>query len=256
MNRPFRTLALTTALVAIIPAACSAQVPSATTPIAPPPAATPAAPLVTGLPDFTQLVQKVGPAVVNITAEIAPRRIARQGQMPDDEAVPEIFRRFFGPDMPFPGGPGQDPRGGGGVSQGTGFLISQDGYLLTNHHVVAGAETVKVRLNDRREFTAKVIGSDEASDVALLKVDARDLPFLRMANAAHTKPGQKSASGKVPKRVRRAHQPATAPGTVTVWIPMGGMYSKALARKRSALTPQGDHPPALRPKVLPVFASL
>lgn len=184
MNRPFQTLALASALVALVPAACSAQSPG--TPIAPPPAATPAAPLVTGLPDFTGLVQKVGPAVVSVTAEVGMRRTAREQAQPDMEAMPEIFRRFFGPDMPFPGGPQQRR----GVSQGTGFFISQDGYLLTNHHVVEGADTVKVRLNDRRELTAKVIGSDQPSDVALLKVDAKDLPFLRVANAANTKPGQ------------------------------------------------------------------
>ncbi|KGM55507.1 peptidase S1 [Lysobacter daejeonensis GH1-9] len=185
MNRPFQTLALASALVALIPAACSAQSPS--TPIAPPPAATPAMPLVTGLPDFTALVQKVGPAVVSVTAEVGMRRNAREeAAAPDMEGMPEIFRRFFGPDTPFPGGPQQRR----GVSQGTGFFISQDGYLLTNHHVVDGADSVKVRLNDRREFTARVIGSDQPSDVALLKVDAKDLPFLRVANAANTKPGQ------------------------------------------------------------------
>ena len=185
MNRPFQTLALASALVALIPAACSAQSPA--TPIAPPPAATPAAPLVTGLPDFTGLVQKVGPAVVSVTAEVGMRRNAREDAgTPDMENVPEIFRRFFGPDMPFPGGPQQRR----GISQGTGFFISQDGYLLTIHHVVDGADTVRVRLNDRRELVAKVIGSDQPSDVALLKVDAKDLPFLRVANAANTKPGQ------------------------------------------------------------------
>lgn len=106
MNRPFQTLALASALVALIPAACSAQSPA--TPIAPPPAATPAAPLVTGLPDFTGLVQKVGPAVVSVTAEVGMRRNAREDAgTPDMENVPEIFRRFFGPDMPFPGGPQQ-----------------------------------------------------------------------------------------------------------------------------------------------------
>ncbi|RDZ27950.1 DegQ family serine endoprotease [Lysobacter silvisoli] len=186
MTRPLRSLALAGALVAVLPVACTAQVPS--TPIAPPPAATPAAPLVSGLPDFTALVQRVGPAVVNVRADIAPRRASR-GQMPDEDQIPEIFRRFFGPDMP--GGP-QMPRGprGGGSSLGTGFLISQDGYLLTNHHVVDGADTVKVTLSDRREYTAKVVGSDERSDVALLKIDAKGLPFLRLANAGLTKPGQ------------------------------------------------------------------
>ncbi len=184
-SRPLRSLALAGAIFAALPAACTAQPPS--TPIAPPPAATPAAPLVAGLPDFTALVQRVGPAVVNISAEVTPRRSARSG-LPDEEQIPEIFRRFFGPDG-MPGMPGpRQPRGGRSI--GSGFLISQDGYVLTNHHVVDGADTVTVKLTDRREFKAKVIGSDEQSDVALLKIDAKDLPFLRTANASLTKAGQ------------------------------------------------------------------
>lgn len=188
MQRPLRSLLLVGAIAAALPAACTAQSP--TTPIAPPPSAVPAAPLVTGLPDFTQLVQRVGPAVVNISAEIAPRRASRQ-QMPGEHEIPEFFRRFFGDEMPFPGMP-QGPQGprGGGTSLGTGFLISADGYLLTNHHVVNGASRVKVRLSDRREFDAKVIGSDEQSDVALLKIEGTGLPHLRSGNAGSVKAGQ------------------------------------------------------------------
>ncbi|MBN7135263.1 peptidase S1 [Lysobacter enzymogenes] len=188
-----QSLALVGAIIAALPAACTAQAPTA--PIAPPPSATPSAPIVAGLPDFTQLVQRVGPAVVNISAEVTPKRVARsRNQMPDEDQVPEFFRRFFGPDFPGPGGGGQgqgprQPRGGA-RSIGSGFLISQDGYVLTNHHVVDGADTVTVKLTDRREFKAKVIGSDEQSDVALLKIDAKGLPFLRSANASLTKAGQ------------------------------------------------------------------
>jgi len=193
--RPLQSLALFGAIIAALPVACTAQAP--TTPIAPPPAATPAAPLVAGLPDFTNLVQRVGPAVVNISAEVTPKRerATARGGMPDEDQIPEFFRRFFGPDgIPGgPGGPGQQgprqPRGGG-RSIGSGFLISQDGYVLTNHHVVDGADTVTVKLTDRREFKAKVIGSDEQSDVALLKIEARGLPFLRAAAAGQTKAGQ------------------------------------------------------------------
>jgi serine protease Do len=137
--------------------------------------------MVTGLPDFTNLVQQVGPAVVNISAEVGARRTAsRPQQMPDDERIPEFFRRFFGDEMPMPGMPegGPGPRG---ISQGTGFLISDDGYILTNHHVVANAGSVTVRLSDRREFKARVVGSDEQSDVALLKIEGRGLPALRTA---------------------------------------------------------------------------
>ncbi|MDQ3617154.1 MAG: DegQ family serine endoprotease [Pseudomonadota bacterium] len=195
MNRPLRAI-LIGVLAVSLPVACTAQAPDAAAtsrPIAPAPSATPSAPIVTGLPDFTTLVERVGPAVVNIRAEIAaPRRSAR-AQMPEEAEIPEIFRRFFGPGMPFPGAPQgpqgpQEPRGG--VSQGTGFLISADGYVLTNHHVVDGAETVQVSLSDRREFTAEVIGSDQPSDVALLKIDASNLPSLRLANADNTKAGQ------------------------------------------------------------------
>lgn len=156
------------------------------------------APLVTGLPDFTLLVERVGPAVVSIESRGNPRNAMMRGGMPDDEEIPEIFRRFFGPDMPMPGG----PRGPGGpgapddeagpqaMSIGTGFLISADGYLLTNHHVVDGADEVRVTLSDRREFTAKVVGSDEPSDVAVLKIAADDLPYLRTGDSRGLKPGQ------------------------------------------------------------------
>jgi len=151
---------------------------------------TPEAPLVSGLPDFTRLVERVAPAVVSIESTLGARQ-ARGQQMPDDAQIPEIFRRFFGPGFEMPGGP-RGP-GGGGVpraSMGTGFIISADGYLLTNHHVVDGAETVKVRLSDRREFTAKVVGSDAESDVAVLKIEATGLPTLRFGNGASVRPGQ------------------------------------------------------------------
>ncbi len=153
-----------------------------------------AAPLVTGLPDFTRLVDRVGPAVVNIEAAIKPsaRMRSRGGAVPNEEDVPEIFRRFFGPDTPFPGGPQPElPEGGPrGLSQGSGFLISSDGYVLTNHHVVDGADEVTVKLTDRRSFKAKVIGSDEQSDVAVLKIASTGLPFLRAGDSTSLKPGQ------------------------------------------------------------------
>ncbi|MCF7223496.1 DegQ family serine endoprotease [Marilutibacter chinensis] len=193
MSRPFRALALSGLIAAALPVACTAQPPADTagearnSTIAPPPAATPARPLVTGLPDFTTLVQRVGPAVVNVSAEIAPRRAAR-GQMPGQGEIPEFFRRMLPPGM-LPDGP-QMPQAPGGVSLGTGFLISDDGYLLTNHHVVDGADKITVRLSDRRELEAEVIGSDEQYDVALLKIDATGLPFLRAADASLTRPGQ------------------------------------------------------------------
>ena len=159
-------------------------------------AVAPAPELVVGLPDFTRLVEQVGSAVVSIQAEVGGKSSAataqrgQQPQMPGDEQIPEFFRRFFGPEgMPMPGMPdgGGRPRG---VSQGTGFIISADGYVLTNHHVVEGADTVRIKLSDRREFTAKVIGSDEQSDVALLKIAATGLPTLRSGDSKALKSGQ------------------------------------------------------------------
>jgi serine protease Do len=192
MNASIRTHARTLALAAATMAATAAVV----IPVATAQAPAPAAQMVVGLPDFTNLVEQVGPGVVNIEAIVgAHGSRQRQAQMPDDDEIPEFFRRFFGPGMPgmpgMPGGPDMRPDGGPqGVSIGTGFIISGDGYVLTNHHVVDGADEVKVRLSDRREFTAKVVGSDEQSDVALLKITASGLPVLRLGDSRQLKPGQ------------------------------------------------------------------
>ena len=191
MTAVIRTHARSLALVAITLAATTAVV----LPVATAQAPAPAPQLVVGLPDFTRLVEQVGPGVVNIEAIIGPGsgRQQAQAQMPDEDDLPEIFRRFFGPDMPGlpgrPGGPAPDA-GPQGVSIGTGFIMSTDGYVLTNHHVVDGADEVKVKLSDRREFTAKVIGSDQQSDVALLKIAATGLPALRIGDSGQLKPGQ------------------------------------------------------------------
>jgi len=175
-----RVLLLTLAFMA--PAA-QAQ---ATAAAAPAPEA--AAPLV-NLPDFTRLVEIAGPAVVNIEATVGgddDEAVAQAAPSNPDE-MPEFFRRFFGqPGMP--GLPERGPRRG--ISQGTGFIISADGYVLTNHHVVDGADKVLVRLSDRRELDAEVVGSDPLSDVALLKVEARGLPVLRTGDSRSLKPGQ------------------------------------------------------------------
>jgi serine protease Do len=152
----------------------------------------PAPQLVQGLPDFTALVTKVGPAVVNIDATIDPRPATASRGMPGDGQMPEIFRRFFGPDFQMPQGPdGQGPRNRGpGTAQGSGFIISPDGYVLTNHHVIDGADEVTVKLSDSREFRAKVVGSDEKSDIAVLKIDGKDLPSLRLGDSRQLRPGQ------------------------------------------------------------------
>ncbi|HTA65129.1 MAG TPA: Do family serine endopeptidase [Xanthomonadaceae bacterium] len=137
------------------------------------------------LPDFSNLVEQDGPAVVNIEA-IHEGHKHKQPQTADDDQLPDIFKHFFGEQgMPVPM-PNEDE----GTAIGSGFLISSDGKILTNHHVVDGADRVIVHLADRREFTAKVIGSDPTSDIALLKVQATGLPYLKMAEAKTLKPGQ------------------------------------------------------------------
>lgn len=150
------------------------------------------------LPDFTALVEKAGPAVVTIEAELgaSERAVSQQRPAPqgsEDEAMEEFFRRFFGnPNGPGRSGPDEGlPRGPqGGLSFGTGFLISADGYLLTNHHVVDNASKIRVRMSDRREFEAKLVGSDPLSDVALLKVEGKSLPALPLGDSAKLKSGQ------------------------------------------------------------------
>ncbi len=131
----------------------------------------------TGLPDFTELVKKTGPAVVNIEARVnAPENTGMQS--PQDDP----FYRFFG----IPGQPQNRDR----LSGGSGFIVSQDGYILTNRHVIHEADEITVRLADRREYEAELVGEDEASDVALLKVDEKGLPFLRTGSADQLEIGE------------------------------------------------------------------
>ncbi len=139
------------------------------------------------LPDFTALVEKNAPTVVNVRASTTPKT-SSQAQMPgsdQQQEIPEIFRRFFGPNMPR----GQQP-GAERQSAGSGFIVSADGYILTNNHVVDGADQVTVRLSDRRELDAKVIGTDEQTDIALLKIDADNLPVVSIGDSTLLKPGQ------------------------------------------------------------------
>jgi serine protease Do len=151
------------------------------------------APLVTGLPDFTDLIDKVGPAVVNIRTT---EKVKLGQGAPGDEEMQEFLRRFFGqlPRNPNPAPPGrrapapQDEEIQRGV--GSGFIISGDGYVLTNAHVVEGADEVMVTLTDRREFKAKVLGADQRSDVALLKVEANNLPRLTMGDSGKIRVGE------------------------------------------------------------------
>ena len=156
---------------------------------------------VTGLPDFTELVERVGPAVVNIrTTERNRAGRGAPGAGPSmDEDMLEFFRRFG---IPIPGTPGpQTPRRGGpqqpqpeqearprGV--GSGFIISADGYVMTNAHVVEDAEDVFVTLTDKREFKARVVGADKRTDVALVKIDASALPVVRIGDVGRLKVGE------------------------------------------------------------------
>ncbi|MGE8361367.1 DegQ family serine endoprotease [Pseudomonas sp.] len=143
------------------------------------------------LPDFTQLVEEASPAVVNIsTRQKVPDRVASGGQaMPDLEGLPPMFREFFERNIP------QVPRSPGGrqreaQSLGSGFIISADGYVLTNNHVVADADEIIVRLSDRSELEAKLIGADPRSDVALLKVEGENLPTVKLGKSEDLKVGE------------------------------------------------------------------
>lgn len=149
------------------------------------------------LPDFSQIVEKTEKSVVNIrTTESIPVR-AQMGGSGDPY---DLFRWFFGPDFAPPGSGVNPHRGGGGGDAaeervvprgvGSGFIISADGYILTNNHVIADAKDIFVTLVDGKEYKAKVIGADERTDVALIKVEATDLPALAIGNPADLKKGQ------------------------------------------------------------------
>ena len=166
--------------------------------IAPAPAAAPAAaPMVSGLPDFTRLVDAVGPAVVNIRTlekHTTGRGGNVQGMPGMDEEMLEFFRRFGlpVPNVPRQGRPQQPEDEGesqpGGV--GSGFILSADGYVMTNAHVVDGASEVIVTLTDKREFKAKIIGADKRTDVAVVKINAKDLPAVRIGDVNRLKVGE------------------------------------------------------------------
>ncbi|MBK6908225.1 MAG: DegQ family serine endoprotease [Rhodocyclaceae bacterium] len=144
--------------------------------------------VVTGLPDFASIVERQGPSVVNISAQ---GKASRGPQFDPNDPMFEFFRRFGG--VPgFPGGPGQ----GGGRSMpaprsaGSGFIVSADGVVLTNAHVVDEAAEVTVKLTDKREFKAKVVGIDKQTDVAVLKIDAKNLPAVTIGSAQQARVGE------------------------------------------------------------------
>ena len=147
------------------------------------------------LPDFADLVERVGPAVVGIRT--TERQRATSGDSSDDDEMQELFRRFFG--TPAPQTPDRAPNGnrralpGGAEVQrgvGSGFLLSSDGYVMTNAHVVENATTIYVTLTDKREFKGKLIGSDKRTDVALVKIEATGLPRMAIGDSKAIRVGQ------------------------------------------------------------------
>jgi len=169
-----------------------------------------AAPSAANLPDFTDLVDKVGPSVVNIrTTERVHADVPTMPPGMDDGDMAQFFHRFFG--IPLPQTPpskggggsqkstpdpqdqqdqdnGADSDNGGGV--GSGFIISADGYVMTNAHVVDGADTIYVTLTDKRELKARLIGEDDRTDVALVKIEASDLPVITVGDSNKVRAGQ------------------------------------------------------------------
>ncbi len=140
------------------------------------------------LPDFTDLAEKQGPTVVNIsTTQVRERRSGPQApNLEEDDPLYDFFRRF----VPRQPGPGQAPRELESRSLGSGFFISPDGYILTNAHVVDSADEITVRLTDKREFKARVIGADRRTDLALIKIDASGLPSVRMGDPNRLRVGE------------------------------------------------------------------
>ncbi|MDB5754523.1 MAG: peptidase [Massilia sp.] len=165
-------------------AAAPAAVVAAPAPLAP------AAPVSMALPDFTQIVSRMGPAVVNIRVmgstktALGGRGQRGMPQMDEDDPFFEFFRRFQGP---------QNPRGERDMpvfGAGSGFIVSPDGVILTNAHVVRDAKEVTVKLQDRREYRARVLGSDPKTDVAVLKIDAKNLPVVPIGKSSDLKVGE------------------------------------------------------------------
>ncbi|HWH73771.1 MAG TPA: Do family serine endopeptidase, partial [Methylibium sp.] len=162
-----------------------------------PSAAPVAAAAARGLPDFADLAEQVGPAVVNIRTTERVRGGQRGGRPEMDDEMQEFFRRFYG----VPPGQQPGPRGGPRPGQqqpeeeqqrgvGSGFIYTSDGYVMTNAHVVDGADEVYVTLTDKREFKAKIIGTDKRTDVAIVKIDATGLPAVRIGDVGKLRVGE------------------------------------------------------------------
>jgi serine protease Do len=149
------------------------------------------APQAAGLPDFTSLAEQNSPAVVNISTEQTSlvRRQLPKGftipDMPEGSPFNELFKHFFGEGEGLEEFAERESR-----SLGSGFVISSDGYILTNYHVVQEADEIQVRFSDRRSYNAEVIGSDKASDMALIKIDANNLPTVKIGKSSDLKVGE------------------------------------------------------------------
>ncbi|HXN15454.1 MAG TPA: DegQ family serine endoprotease [Usitatibacter sp.] len=149
------------------------------------------------LPDFADLVEKYGPAVVNINTQTRQTRQTMPG-LSEDDPFYEFFRRFMPPDArPNPRGERTPPKGAPGnrgplqpFGLGSGFIVSADGFIVTNAHVVENAEEIVVRLTDKRELKAKVIGADSRSDVAVIKVEATNLPTVKIGDTSKLRVGE------------------------------------------------------------------
>ncbi|MCP4407373.1 MAG: DegQ family serine endoprotease [Gammaproteobacteria bacterium] len=143
------------------------------------------------LPDFTELVEANAAAVVNISSskqQSVKRRLPpgmEIPEIPEDTPFGDLLRKFFGEQ-----GEGEHSERFQSKSLGSGFIFSQDGYVVTNHHVVQDADEIIVKLNDRREVIAEIVGTDPRSDIALLKIEAKDLPVLKIGNSDQLKPGE------------------------------------------------------------------
>ncbi|MGH8850750.1 MAG: DegQ family serine endoprotease [Casimicrobiaceae bacterium] len=166
-------LAPSAAFAAVVPTA----VPAAATAAVSAPAA--------ALPDFSTLVERYGPAVVNISVTSDDHKVLGQDESdnaPDLQGLPPEFRQFFFHNF-------QTPRRGPVRGVGSGFIVDPNGIVLTNAHVVDGADHVSVKLTDKREFRAKVLGVDKSTDIAVLKIDAKDLPAVKTGDPEQTKVG-------------------------------------------------------------------
>jgi serine protease Do len=148
------------------------------------------------LPDFATLVEQVGPAVVNVSVVEKAHRVRSQSsdaESQQEDPFQEFFKRFGIPQ------PDQGGQGGGNnrrfetpqrQGEGSGFIVSPDGYILTNAHVVADADEVTVRMTDRREYPAKVIGVDRRTDVAVIKIEGKQLPVVKLGDPSKLRPGE------------------------------------------------------------------